>query len=104
MNITAAPESLSPKAPGETVFTGVDFKRLTATPSAPVVTATRFAGAADPTPEAIISGAASVNGSIVVQKIVGGVSGCTYMLRFQCSAPDGSVFVEHRTMTVLDPR
>jgi hypothetical protein len=43
------------------------------------VTATVYSGV-DPTPSAIISGAASFTSTTVTQSVVDGVAGCTYLL------------------------
>lgn len=60
-----------------------DFISLLAsgeTISSQVVTATVWSGV-DATPNAIVSGSATVSGTIVTQKIVNGVSGVIYLLK-----------------------
>lgn len=83
----------APMDPSESVPVGFDFSALTDTPSAPVVTAARHAGAADDSPSAILDGSPTIDGSTVVQRITGGTAGTDYLLRCQVDAPDGSRYV-----------
>lgn len=93
MTNTISNPGFSSKDPSEVVMLGFDFLLLTASPSSPVVTITRHAGAADEAPAGVLSGAATVNGSRVLQAVTGGVTGCDYLLRCQVDAPDGSRYV-----------
>jgi len=85
--------NLSPKDPAEIVVVTFDYAALAASVSAPVITATRASGEADATPQAIVSGAAQVQGATVMQQIVGGQAGTTYRLRCQIDTADGQRFV-----------
>ncbi|MFM2056049.1 MAG: hypothetical protein RLY71_434 [Pseudomonadota bacterium] len=82
------------KDPAEIITVGLDFAALTASPSTPVVTVERDSGPADADPQAILSGGPQVSGSLVLQRVVGGVAGCNYRIRVQVNAPDSSRYVE----------
>lgn len=84
---------LSPKDPAEIITLAFDFSAVAAAVLAPMVSAAHESGPADPSPAAILSGAAQVQGATVLQKIVGGVAGATYRLRCQVDTPDGERFV-----------
>jgi hypothetical protein len=94
------PHQFDPKRVAEIYVVGIDFAALTATPSAPAVTAEWLEGTADATPAAMLQGAATVTGSVVTQKLVGGVSGAAYRLLFQADAPDGSRYIEEALLRV----
>jgi hypothetical protein len=87
-------DHFSAKDPAESLVLTFDFGALASSVTAPVVTAERYSGAADSAPEAMISGAAQVDGAKVLQRVVGGVAGCTYVMRARCNTADGSVLVE----------
>lgn len=73
---------LSPKKAGETKTVQFDFTSnlgVSETISTQVVTASVWSGT-DATPSAIVSGAATVSGAIVSQKIAAGVLGTVYEL------------------------
>ena len=92
-----------PKLPGETVPRMVDFISklpLGVTISAAVVTASVFSGN-DLNPSAIVSGAASINGTQVTQKITAGVAGATYQLIYQATGSDGNTYQLWGFFTVL---
>lgn len=93
MSNTITNPGFSPKDPSEILVLGFEFAALTDTPSAPVITATRHSGAADASPSAILSGAATVNGTKVLQKVIAGTAGTDYLLRCQVDAPDGSRYI-----------
>lgn len=93
MSRTVSNPGFDPKDPAEVITLAFDFAALTTSPSSPVVTATRHAGTADSTPEAIISGDPLVSGTKVLQKVVAGTAGTDYLLRCQVDAPDGSRYV-----------
>jgi len=97
--------SFSPKAPGEIVLVGMDFAKLVAAPTNPVVTITWVEGSADATPQAMLSGSATVAGSVVKQTLIGGVAGAAYKLLFQADAADGSGqrFIESALLRVAAP-
>lgn len=84
--------SLSEKDPAEIITVTFDFTALTASVSAPVITATAHSGVVDPAPQAIVSGPAQVDGAKVLQQIVGGVAGANYALRCEIDTPDGQHF------------
>lgn len=93
MSRTISNPGFDPKDPAEVLVLAFEFASLTDTPSAPVVTVTRHAGAADADPSAILSGAATVSSTKVLQKVAGGVADTDYLLRCQVDAPDGSRYV-----------
>lgn len=73
---------LPPKKQGESCHTLFDFVGSLSgseTIATKVVTATVWSGV-DPTPSAIISGAASSSGTVVTQLLTAGVAGCIYYL------------------------
>jgi len=78
---------LPSKRLGETVVVppgGIDFTsqlQPSETISSATITASVYSGT-DPNPGAIVSGAASVSGTVVSQKITGGVLGVIYELLF----------------------
>jgi hypothetical protein len=82
-----------PKHPDEQLVITFDFTRWTTTPASPVITVTRYSGAADPNPAALLSGAPQVAAPLVRQKVVGGVDGCTYLLECKVTDADGEVWV-----------
>lgn len=68
-----------------------DFTALLAngtTISSATVTASVYSGT-DPTPNAIISGTATISGSVVLQKIAAGVQGTVYSLICTAITSDG---------------
>lgn len=100
--MSADPIVFDPKDPEEVIPVAFDFSKLAITTiSAPVVTATRHDGAADASPSAILSGSAVISGTTVVQKIIGGVSGCTYALRCRVDTPEGYRWAEVVYLPVL---
>lgn len=83
-------QELAPKLLGESPNVKFDFAgRIAAgvTLSSPTVTATVYSGT-DAAPSNIISGAASVSGSIVTQKVTGGTLGVIYELLCQVTTSD----------------
>lgn len=92
MSTTIAYPAFAPKDPAEIVFVAFDFTALTAAPTSPVVTAALLLGE-DPAPSSILGGSPIVSGTRIVQKIVGGVTGCNYTLRCQIDIADGSRYV-----------
>lgn len=85
--------SLSPKDPAEIITLTFDFTALAAAVQSPVITAEVASGVADATPGAILSGSAQVNGTQVLQQVVGGLNGTSYRLRCQVDTPDGKRWV-----------
>jgi flagellar biosynthesis protein FliR len=78
---------IPPKRLGETVvlntFNFLSLLAVGETISSATVTATVYTGV-DPSPSSMISGSATISGSIVSQKVAGGVLGVVYELL--CSA------------------
>lgn len=69
---------------GETALVPVDFRsRLSAseTISSASVTASVYSGT-DSSPQSIVSGVATISGSVVTQAITGGTLGVTYLLKY----------------------
>jgi hypothetical protein len=77
------------KDPGEILPYEFDFSDDATGVSNVVVTATSFSGPTDASPQSIISGAAQINGAVVLQQITGGQVGTTYKLRCQVDTADG---------------
>lgn len=97
----------SPKDPAEIITLSHDFAALIASgsPSNPVVTVVQAGGTGtDASPSAIKSGPAQVQGSKVLQKVVGGVSDVDYRITWQVDAPDGSRYVEATILQVRAAR
>lgn len=92
MNYVTNP-AFDPKDPSESVILGFDFSALTSTPSNPSVTIARASGTADANPSAMLSGSPSVSSGKALQRVIGGVAGCNYVLRCQVDAPDGSRYI-----------
>lgn len=83
------------KVTSSTIILKADFAALVdvgVTLSAPVVTATVYSGT-DASPSSIISGSASVSGTIVSQKITAGTEGVTYTLVWQATSSDGQTLI-----------
>ena len=85
----------SPKLPSEQIFLTVDFaailRPLNATIVSTVVTASVRSGV-DPSPADIFGGASSTFlGTIVSQRVTGGIAGVSYLLNFQVTSSDTSV-------------
>lgn len=70
----------------------------------PTVTATVLTGV-DANPSAILSGAASVDGTKVLQHVIGGVNGVTYKLVFTVDTDEATAqrFIEELDLPVEDP-
>lgn len=99
--MTTETQVLDPKDPEEVIPLAFDFSKLAASIVSPVVTITRHDGAADATPSAMLSGSPTISGTTVVQKIIGGVSGCTYALRCRVDTPEGYRWAEVVYLPVL---
>lgn len=89
-------ETFSPKDSGEGIFYGIDFAALldigetisSATASVRVLTGT------DPAANDMRSGTPVIGGSIVSQKIIGGVPGCIYRIGITILTSAGQTFIE----------
>lgn len=88
------PISFDAKDPAEVVTLAFDFAALSGALalSAPVVSVTVASGT-DASPSAILSGAASVSGTQVLQRVQAGVLQVTYKLKAQIDLADGSRYV-----------
>lgn len=96
--------ALPRKIDSEDLFIQFDFLSQLAsgeTISGATVTATLFSGT-DGTPSAIISGAASVSGSIVTQKVIDGVVGVIYLLTCTVTTSLSAVKIIQGYLAVLD--
>lgn len=82
----------SAKDPDEIITLTFDFTNITSAVSNPVLSITVVEGT-DPTPAAMLSGAAQIVGAKVLQKITGGVSSVRYDIRCQIDSPDGNRYV-----------
>lgn len=95
---------LPPKDPSERIVIAFDFGRRLAddaTLLAPAVQASVASGE-DEDPGAIVSGAAAVIGSRVLQLIVVGADRTDYRLRCQVETSDGQRFVVSARLPVRD--
>jgi len=93
-----------PKASTETRSLFVDFLSLLQqgeTISTQVCTASVFSGV-DASPSSIISGAASVNGTKVYQKVTGGVNGAIYLLKYTITTSLGNTLSIFSYLAVVD--
>jgi hypothetical protein len=103
--------TFSPKDPDEAEPFGFDFTaRLDAHETIASVTSVdvvRLSGTADPTPNAMKSGAASIGanaagaaGKVVRQKLTGGVNGAVYEIRVVVATSSGSTLKACGTLSV----
>jgi hypothetical protein len=94
---------LNPKFIDEDRKIEVDFTNdLTAgtTISTASVTATVYSGV-DSSPQSIVSGASTISGPRVTQKIIDGVAGCTYLLTYNTTTSDSQVLQKKAFLTIL---
>jgi len=84
---------LTEKDPAEIITLTFDFSSLATSLSSAVVGVSVLSGAVDASPGAMISGAYSINGPLVMQRIVAGQAGTTYALRCTANDADGEVHV-----------
>ena len=82
--------AFSPKDPAEVKVIGFDFGDQTMNPTAPIVTAAWHGGAVDLAPAAILDGEPYVQGTWVLQRVIGGVDRAYYALRAACDDPAGN--------------
>lgn len=89
-----APAAFSPKDPAEVVTLAFDFSPLIgkATITACSVGAMVYRGL-DAAPAATLAASADALGSVVLQRVQGGVAGVTYRLKAQIDASDGNRYV-----------
>lgn len=81
-------------------FDFLDQMRFLEVLSAPVVTISILSGL-DPAPSFVLSGAASVSGSVVSQKIVNGNPGVIYLLSAQVTGSSGAIYVKVLEVAIL---
>lgn len=89
---------------GETKFLSEDFASdlvIGVTISTKVVTASVFSGT-DASPSTLISGAATSSGTVVSQKVTGGVLGVLYELLWQVTTSDGQT-LQHASFLAIAP-
>jgi hypothetical protein len=82
----------APKDPAAVTWLVFDFRRYTGECLNPVVTVTRQDGAADDAPQAIKSGNPVAGGTLVFQRVQGGVDHCDYLVRCEVDAPGGGKY------------
>lgn len=99
LSIPAFP-GFEPKHPDEILMLGFDFAHLATEVSAPLVSAERYDGTADESPGALLVGAPTVAGTVVTQKVSGGLHGCTYLLRCRVDTPEGARYILSATLAV----
>lgn len=85
--------TLSEKDPAEIITATFDFTGLAETIASSTVTIAAAQGLADADPSAMISGANSIAGALVMQRIAGGQPGTTYSLRCVANDADGEIHV-----------
>lgn len=91
---------LSSKAVDEVITAFVDYSPIATSISSATVTVTVFGGTPDANPSAIKVGEPTVNGTMVSQKIQGGIPGCKYSLRFLALLPSGDRYGQTLILTV----
>jgi hypothetical protein len=80
----------APKDPAATLWLVFDFRRYISAPANPVVTLTRLAGPDDGDPSAMKVGQPVVGGTLVFQKVTGGVENCDYAVRCEADGAGGT--------------
>ena len=85
--------NLSAKDPAEIITLTFDFSALAVAVQSPVLTAEVATGVVDTAPAGILSGAAQIDGAQVLQQVVGGRAGATYLIRCQVDTADGHRYV-----------
>ena len=84
------------KDPGETVVVVFDFSKEAASLTiggSPGTSEVYWTTTADPNPSAVLSGAAVVSGTSVLQRVAGGVNFTDYALRCTATNQNGDVLV-----------
>ena len=93
---------LNPKLPDEDRKIEVDFSTEMApgtTISTASVTAVVYSGV-HATPQSIVSGASTISGTRVTQKIIDGVEGTTYLLTYNITTSDSQVLQKQAFLTI----
>lgn len=95
---------LPSKLVGESLHLYMDFAsfiEVGETISSAVTTATVYRGT-DATPSAVISGAVSISGTIVTQKVIGGVAGVLYTIACTATINNGEIITMYGYLAVMD--
>jgi hypothetical protein len=94
--------SIGPKDPSEVIIATLDFTQELGleTISSATVTVSLLNGA-DPTPSAILNGAANISGLTVRQSIRNGVSGCVYEIRAAITTSGNRTLVGTTTLPMV---
>ena len=92
-------QQFDPKDPAEIVPLTFDFSNLASGVSSPVITVTRAAGDADPSPASMLVGSPQVSGALVVQKAGGGLDG-RYKFRCEVNGDSGAHWALTGTLPV----
>lgn len=92
-------QQFDPKDPAEIVPLTFDFSNLATGVSSPVITVTRAAGDADPSPTSMLVGSPQVSGALVVQKAGGGLDG-RYKFRCEVNGDSGAHWALTGTLPV----
>lgn len=82
-------------------FNFASYIEVGETISSAVTTATVYRGA-DLTPSGIISGAASISGTVVTQKFVAGVAGTIYVITCTATLSNGEIIALYGYLAVMD--
>ena len=85
--------TLSAKDPVEVITVTFDFSDMADTLTSAVLAVSIAAGLPDASPMDILSGALSISGALVMQRIAAGQAGTTYALRCVAHDADGEVHV-----------
>ncbi len=88
------------KDPSEVITVTFDFSALASSASNPSVSCTVIAGKVDGSAEAMLSGTPQINGTSILQRIIGGLDGNRYKLRCQIDDADGERWVVADTLHV----
>lgn len=88
------------KDPAEIVTVTFDFSGVATACAAPVVSISVIAGRDDAGSAGMLSGAPQIDGTSVLQRLIGGIDGNTYKLRCQIDDADGERFVVADTVVV----
>ena len=93
----------NPKHPSETLTLTFDFGRdlgSNTLVSAATVCLNAL-GVSDPSPSAVVSGSATISGTVVSQKVIGGLSGATYELQVTAVDSAGNVLLYSQLLPVI---
>ena len=90
----------SPKDPIEIFTLSFDFSKINSAVTSASVACAIVSGT-DSGAAAMVSGAAQISGSLVMQQIINGVDGCSYDIRCTANTPDGNKYVLADVLTVI---